>query len=740
MPRYTSHISIRRIVTIAVLAIILPSLVLTLVGLKLTLDLKRQLEQSLAEQYAMAARSRAEEIEALVAAAEKRLRQAADRLEPRQIAPALERARRETELVEEVFLLDERRLLDRRVALEQRGAMLYPDEPEAAPPLPETFLWTEPLPPLAAAAPPDGEAAPPDPAAQVASLRRYRERSLSPAARIRATQAIAVLLLRTGKLDEAIAEHRRLLTTENVAVLSPSLAVLARYQIAVALARLGRTQEAIGAYLDLYADLVRERTRLADPDRVAYFKRRVQADLEPLLAGPGVPAPEPRRYAALRDEEKQRSSRAHFLAYVRRVVLPRLELQAPTLRLGEEGFRHLWDEEFADQPYLLAYTAVGGDDGSRRILGLKINLAHVTATLLPGALRVSPFGPGVGFVVTDRKGSVVAGHGGREPTAAAPFPGIFPAWRLGLVEHRPAELRRLAFYNVLLFPAVNLLMIVAIIVGVVIMLRGTARELEFSQLKSDFVSNVSHELKTPLALIRMFAETLEMGRAKTPEKVQEYYRIIMRESERLTHLINNVLDFSRIESGRKTYDLRLDDLADVVRDTLRAYSYELDKQGFTVETDIPDEVPETLLDRNAIALALLNLLSNAVKYSGGEKWIRVALKVKPRVQRIERMGGSAPPDSHDSRFSGDDGSLEVAVADHGIGIDKADLDKVFEKFFRGRDDRVRETRGSGLGLAIVKHSVEAHGGTIAVASEKGKGSTFTITLPIRKTLTDGKTG
>jgi len=210
----------------------------------------------------------------------------------------------------------------------------------------------------------------------------------------------------------------------------------------------------------------------------------------------------------------------------------------------------------------------------------------------------------------------------------------------------------------------------------------------------------------------MFAETLEMGRAKSPEKVQEYYSIITRESERLTQLINNVLDFSRIEGGRKTYDLRLDDLADIVRDTLRAYSYELDKQGFTVETDLPEAVPETLLDRNAISLALLNLLSNAVKYSGGDKRIRVGLTAR-------------------------DGALAVGVTDHGIGIDKAEQDKVFEKFYRARDEQVRATRGSGLGLAIVKHSIEAHGGTIALASEKGEGSTFTLTLPIRKTLTDG---
>ncbi|HUT35384.1 MAG TPA: HAMP domain-containing sensor histidine kinase [Planctomycetota bacterium] len=711
MRRYASHISIRKIVTLAVLAIILPSLVLTLVGLKLTLDLKRQLEQSLAEQYAAAARDRAEEVEAAVAALEKRLRDEADRLPLAAAAATLDRLRRESDLAQEIFLLDEQRLLDRRVPLEQRHAMLYPHEPEVVPPVPETFLWAEPFP--APARRPRPDAPPEDPEALVQGLRRYRERSLSPAARVRATQVVAATLFRTGKLDEAIAEYRRLLTGDDVAALSPSLAVLARYQIATALARRGRVPEAVGACLDLYADLVRERTRLAEPERAAYFTQRVRDELERLMAGPGVPAPETRRYAALREEEAQRAARTQFLAYLRRFVLPRLELQAASLRPGEEGFRHLWDDEFADQPYLIAYALVRGDDGSRRILGVKINVAYVTATLLPQALGASRFGPGVSFVVADRGARAVFGEAGREPAAAVAFPRIFPTWRLGVVEHQPASLRRLALYNVLLFPLVNALMILAIIAGVVIMLRGTARELEFSQLKSDFVSNVSHELKTPLALIRMFAETLEMGRAKTPEKVREYYRIIMRESERLTHLINNVLDFSRIDSGRKTYDLRLDDLADVVSDTLRAYSYELDKQGFTVETDIADEVPETLLDRNAIALALLNLLSNAVKYSAADKWIRVACGER-------------------------NGALAVEVTDRGIGIPRADLENVFEKFYRGRDERVRATRGSGLGLAIVQHSVEAHGGTIAVASEEGQGSTFTLTLPIRKTLTDGE--
>ena len=149
-------------------------------------------------------------------------------------------------------------------------------------------------------------------------------------------------------------------------------------------------------------------------------------------------------------------------------------------------------------------------------------------------------------------------------------------------------------------------------------------------------------------------------------------------------------------------------------------------------------MPVVQADPMLMRQVMMNLLSNAVKYTADDKRIRVAVRVEPRMPRIERIPGSYSPDSPDSRFARSDGALAVEVSDHGLGIDKADLDKVFDKFYRGRDERVRATRGSGLGLAIVKHSIEAHGGTIAVQSEPGKGSTFTISLPIRKTLTDGK--
>ena len=692
-----SHLSMRRIVAIAIIAIIFPSLVLTLVGLKLTLDLKSQLEQSLADQYASEVAAKTQEIEDQVAVLEARVKRAADRLEPGQIQPTLDALARDTLLVDAIFLLDD------------RLTVLYPPELEPAETVPETLMWAEPFPPAVRQA---HEARSPGEVLEaLEALHRHRGRTVSPAARVRTTQAIAALLFRYGQYEDAAKEYQRLLQVDNAAAFSPSLAALARYQIALAWRELGRAPDAVSELLDLYADLVRGKTRVADADRAAWFKRRASADIEALLARPDVPRPESRRYAALLEEEQRRRSRARLLGDLRRFILPRIERRAPSLTLGAEGFQHLWEDELADQPYLVAYTAVRGHDDTKRILGFSIDLDYIRYGVLPQALRSSRFGRSVGFVVASRDGARLFGHGADPVAVSADFPAIFKAWQLGLVEREPVELRRLARRNVYLFAFVTSAMIIAIILGVVITLRGTARELELSQLKSDFVSNVSHELKTPLALIRMFAETLELGRVTSQEKLREYYSVITRESERLTQLINNVLDFSRIEGGRKTYDLRLDDATDVIHDTLHAFSYELDKQGFEVETAIADDVPDTLMDRNAISLAILNLLSNAVKYSTDDKRIRVGCAAR-------------------------NGYIDIAVTDHGIGIDESQVDKVFDKFYRVPDDHVEATRGSGLGLAIVRHSIEGHGGTITVQSEKGEGSTFTISLPIRQTLTD----
>ena len=245
-----------------------------------------------------------------------------------------------------------------------------------------------------------------------------------------------------------------------------------------------------------------------------------------------------------------------------------------------------------------------------------------------------------------------------------------------------------------------------IIGGLVLTRHIVNKELALARLKSDFVSNVSHELRTPLALIRLYAETLELGRIATPDKKQQYYRIIRKESERLTALINNILDFSRIEAGRKEYEFRNTDIAELVRNTLESYRYQIEQQGFAFEESIDPDLPAVPVDREAIARALVNLVNNALKYSSDEKFLGVKLYRDHSVVKLE-------------------------VADHGIGITRRDQSKIFEKFYRAGDPLVHNTKGSGLGLSLVRHITQAHGGDIAVESTPGKGSRFILSLPLQ---------
>jgi signal transduction histidine kinase len=294
---------------------------------------------------------------------------------------------------------------------------------------------------------------------------------------------------------------------------------------------------------------------------------------------------------------------------------------------------------------------------------------------------------------------------GGSPEVERPFKKVFPGLVLG-IKLRGTTLASISDHllrtHFLVLGALSLLMSA----GLILTYRNVSRELALAKLKSDFVSNVSHELRTPLALIRLYAETLELGRISTSHKQQEYYEIIRKESERLTSLINNILDFSRIESGKKEYTFLETNVADLVRTTLESYRYEIEQNGFKFEQNIDNDVPPLWVDREAIARSLLNLVNNAVKYSSNEKYLGI---------RLYRHSNG----------------VNLEVVDHGIGIPAKEHLKIFEKFYRVGDPLVHNTKGSGLGLSLVRHIVQAHGGAVEVESSPGKGSKFIITLPLQ---------
>jgi signal transduction histidine kinase len=223
------------------------------------------------------------------------------------------------------------------------------------------------------------------------------------------------------------------------------------------------------------------------------------------------------------------------------------------------------------------------------------------------------------------------------------------------------------------------------------------------------VASVSHELKTPLTAIRMFAETLSLGRTRDEQARSEYLETIVSESERLARLVDNVLDFSKIEQGKKIYRMRPTALPDVVRSAARAMQYPLAQQGFSLNVSVDDELPSLPGDADALEQAILNLLSNAVKYSGEGRQIDLC---------CARRNGDAV----------------IAVTDQGIGIATGDQPRVFEKFYRVRSSNTELIAGTGLGLTLVKHIAQAHGGSVDVESSPGRGSTFSIRIPVTNSV------
>lgn len=247
-----------------------------------------------------------------------------------------------------------------------------------------------------------------------------------------------------------------------------------------------------------------------------------------------------------------------------------------------------------------------------------------------------------------------------------------------------------------------LLLLGGMILGIFLIIRDINREKQLSELRSDFVSNVTHDLKTPLTSIYMFAESILLGHVKTKTEQKEYLSIILKETERLKRLINNILDFSKREKGKVDYYFSSINLSELVKSSINNLEYWMIAENFIIKTEIEEGI-FGYVDSDALKQAVINLLSNSIKYSYNRKEIYVGL-------------------------SKNENSIYIEVGDKGVGIPEDQIDKIFNKFYRVENNSEKENSGTGLGLTVVKEIVKAHNGKILVESSIDQGSTFTIVL------------
>jgi len=520
----------------------------------------------------------------------------------------------------------------------------------------------------------------------------------------------AILLSRIGRCDfkignytTGISQYRKLLEiSEQGAMVGKIPAfIVALTQIADGYAALDDPQGRCDALLELYERLISQQLEIS-ADQCAYYLKLAVKELEAYEDLPVEKLEELHQRSASLLED------IHRLEWIRSALLPQIAAS-----LSQNSSRsspgHVFEKYDGASVQFGYFQLPDSSRESSETLGYEFDGDQIVSNLLPGILRNVDLGRDVGIGILDETGRVrfaQMDYSGSAYLASASFDEILPLWKVVMFHPEGKSVDELVSSERWVYLALLAGTFVVMITGISLTVRAAAHELELSRLKAEFVSNVSHELKTPLSLIRMFGETLESGVVQDEAKRGEFYRIIRSESERLTRLINNVLDFSKIEAGVKRYNFQEAEVGGVVRKAIDTYRLEIRNLGFTIDCRLPSAPVSARIDPDALSEALLNLLDNAAKYSGEDKQIAISLETR----------GSW---------------IRISVTDRGVGIPRDELKKIFDKYYRTPSQMTRETAGSGLGLTLVHHITEAHGGRVEVESEVGRGSTFTLLLPLK---------
>jgi len=372
-------------------------------------------------------------------------------------------------------------------------------------------------------------------------------------------------------------------------------------------------------------------------------------------------------------------------------------------------FRH--SQTINNKEYLILAAAILSEQGNKflGLLGAKINNDYLLNHEINSVMEDFPFSQEASFAVSTLTGQQLLGNRdlpAKRSTVTEYFENNFPPWR---VEFYTGGIENFGILNIKknFYFLTILTILVLLSFGTVLVVRTIAHEMEVLRIKSDFVSSVSHEFKTPITSIKALIERLQQGKVKSSHKKKEYYSVISQDADKLSSLVRNILDFSRVEEGRSEYIFRETDVAQLVEDEIENFKRDKIYAGIKIDLQISPNIPHLYVDRESFSLALNNLLENAVKFSLGEKEIFV-------------------------KVTKDAENIIIEVEDKGMGIDSGEMDKIIDKFYQGKSATQQSIRGTGLGLTLVKHVMDAYEGKVLVKSKIGQGSTFSLVFPIGK--------
>ena len=489
------------------------------------------------------------------------------------------------------------------------------------------------------------------------------------------------------------------------------LALICQFQIANCYRNLGESQTSLQTFLDLYKNILHMRWPLKKAQFKTYSTLVEESISESFSENQvGVPLEDCKKdLDRLKVLHQERLEQWVVIEDIRQEIVPELRKRQNPIALSPSLFQY--DKTINGKNYLISAVQIPDSSGNRSVdlLGVKIKEKYLIEDVVPAAIENIPLIHPSNVVISHLSGKILLGEKNStiEPaTSTEFFEDSFPPWRIDIFPSGGETLGAFDLKRSFYFWTI-ITLVVVLISGAVLISRTIAQEMAVLRLKSDFVSSVSHEFKSPLTSIKSLAERLRDGKVKDSDRMKEYFSVITQDADRLARLVTNILDFSKIEEGKREYEFEETDLGNLMIQKIEDFQTEEIAKGVKIQTQISENIPHLAVDKEALIQALNNLLDNALKFSMDRKEIEVILKK-------------------------DDTNVIIEVKDKGIGIPPDELDKIFEKFYQGRNEVRKSTKGTGLGLTLVKHTVEAHGGRIKVKSQVGKGSTFSIILPIQK--------